>query len=465
MLARQSIPGWTRHRRLRLMLLADLVYPYEGSAGGSSRLASSSRHLTQSSHVRRATVSDRVDEDNKEMSESALEHSLKLLHDRKIESVSSKKGLEERRRGRLSRSQRAPSTALSSWKEHMNISLDRQGEYGDVEYEVTRHRSDRKRSAKETLRREERALTMKRTIESSRSKQLKESPPDNNGRTLTTTPVIPGGGGSNIYVPPIQFEKTEIHYPPSDVYPPSLPMVREVDLLTAARALGVLRHCEVEWSREHERWRKTTRHNEFYEQQGLNEFLDTEQALEYVGDGTMSLISRSLILSQFPGKSVAVYAMATSWLVSNNCFSYMFEDSGLEEERVLVGKQLMDVIKKRELGALPAHYTQADRLICEQAPLPELILPILSHRRKADLLEAYVGALYLTYGFSATSKWCTALLEPWLDCIDRTPEFHQDRFLSLSGEASKRAQRKKEDDERRRTNSWWGRMRSRFFAK
>lgn len=351
---------------------------------------------------------------------------------------------------------------VQDWRVSMAKELYRQ--YDGAEQSVARSTNK-----DDSSRRLERAAVMAQKMDSARSKQLKASPTEYERKILASAPLIPGLGAGTLpaYV---KFEKTEIVYPPSDVYPPLLPSVCEIDLITSARALGVLRSSDIEWDTKIGTvggWRKTTRSNEYFEQAGLPEYLDNEQALEYLGDSALHLISRSLIMTRFTGKTVSVYNLASSWLVSNDCFAYMFEDAGLDEERIKVSKLIMALSKKRELEQTTENLKKEEYILREKAPLPEPILPVISHLRKADLLEAYVGAIYLTYGFTTTSKWCTLLLAPWLDLIDRTADFHQDRFLSPSGEARKRAlllELQREKEEKRRTQSWWGRMRSRFTS-
>jgi dsRNA-specific ribonuclease len=475
MIIRPALSALARHRKVQAAFyLGNVIICEEGSS--TAKIASGSRYLTQSSYTRQQKKSqdessDAGNDQHPTTSDPSMERSMQLLNENLARREHSRaEGRQLKRLSRLSsRKKKITSNDVASWKEHMSETLEQQGGKKLAVYrEKQNYYRDRELQKRHDLdRKAARAQVMAETMEMSRSKQVDESPPDDGTRTLINRPIIPGTGGlTSGTFPVLHFEKTEMLYPPSDVYPPPLVMVRDVDLVTAARALGVLRSCELEWDEKRRKWRKTTRTNEFYEQQGMIDYLDTEQRLEYLGDTVMHTICKSLIMSTFPHKSVAVYNIASAWLVSNECFSYMYEDSGLTEERIEIAKLLMEVTKKRELQRISDTLTEEERLFCEESPCPAPVLPIISHRRKADLLEAYVGAMFDLYGFPAASKWCTMLLEPWLGVIDRTPEFHADRFLSPSGEALKRAEearKKREVDEKRRTESWWGKMRSKMF--
>lgn len=379
---------------------------------------------------------------------------------------------------------RGPSAdEVRSWEDSMRAELERQVDFGrdSAEAEGTKRSgvvsgSDDSemgaRLIKDEESRQAKAYTLAQSMEAARLKQPKSYGEGSNRQRSGPTLLVPGMG-TGAYPPKITFEATELVYPPSDRYPPLLPLVREVDLLVAARAFGVVRSCEIEWDSKSERggrWRKTVRPNAYYEERGMIEHLETEQGLEYLGDAVLHLLSRTLIMAQHPGKTVAAYNYASSWLVSNECFAFMFEDAGLEDERDHVARRMTEESKQRELQETAATLTEEERKYREEMAWPTPIVGPLRHLRKADYLEAYVGAVYLLYGFPTASKWCTALLAPWVDRIGRTPEFQQRRLLSPAGEAQRQAderaekQRQAEQAAREQPKSWWQRLISPLLA-
>ncbi|UZJ55430.1 hypothetical protein CBS101457_004750 [Exobasidium rhododendri] len=318
--------------------------------------------------------------------------------------------------------------------------------------------------------RTDRAARLATTIDKARNKQVDLVSDSSRRRVVSTTKVLPGFG-TGLNPSTLRFETTEIIYPPKEIYPPPCPLVHEIDLQSAALALGINRSCEVEWDSsigERGNWRKTNRTSAYYEERGLYDCLQDERGLEYLGDACLHLISRSLILSQYPGKVVSAYNAASSWIVSNDCFGYMFEDSGLEEQRLYVATLLVEESKKRELRETAPYLTEEERRYREEMPSPEPQIATTAHLRKADLFEAYVGAVYSVYGFPTVVKWCTVLMSPWVNMIGETPEFQVDRFLTTAGEALKRrAQREKKEAEelaKEAAKPWWRKATSRLFS-
>lgn len=362
---------------------------------------------------------------------------------------------------------------VKTWKQKMSNALGEQDDDTKSKETTTSHRKDpeqesdrrdsRRRGAPGHYKRQ-RAATLAETVAQSRLKQPQTSSGDQ-ARRSAPTPTRPGDYGRKAR---LNFDETEIFYPPSDVYPPPVPLISESNPIAAGRALGILKSCDVEWDTKARppRWIKSFRVNEYYEEKDLPEYLDNEQALEYLGDSALHLLSRSLIMDRFPGKTVFAYNMASSWLISNGCFAYMYEDCGLAEERIRVAKVLMEISKKREIQEWSATLTDEQRKQQEDTPLGEPVLPAVLHLRKADFFEAYVGAVYLTLGFATVSKWIVPLFEPWLDAIGRTAAFHQVSFLSASGDVERRAAIQAElkaAEERRKSQTWWGRMKDKFF--
>lgn len=76
-----------------------------------------------------------------------------------------------------------------------------------------------------------------------------------------------------------RFDRAPIVYPPKDVYPPPLPLVREADPIMAARALRVLRTVELVWVSNGAKgsWAHKVFPNSWYEKRDLFEYLDSEQ--------------------------------------------------------------------------------------------------------------------------------------------------------------------------------------------
>lgn len=306
----------------------------------------------------------------------------------------------------------------------------------------------------------DRAARLTEAINTARAKQLTSTPDGRHRRSEHMNTVLPGSG-TGISTTKLRFDSSEIIYPPKDIYPPPIPLVHEVDLYAAARAFGIIRSCDVEWESSLDNgggWRRTNRLLTYYEERGLFDHLEDERSLEYVGDACLGLLSRSLIIANIPGKRVAAYNTASSWLVSNACFAFIYEDSKLEEQREIVARLMMEESKKRELKEFESSITKEEFNHRQQMPLPKPQIDG-SHFRKADFFEAYVGAVYHTFGFKEVSRWCTVLLSPWVEAIEKVPEFSEKRHLTPAGEAHKRRaqeeKRKAEEVARDAARPWW----------
>jgi dsRNA-specific ribonuclease len=256
-----------------------------------------------------------------------------------------------------------------------------------------------------------------------------------------------------MYLP---FEHTKMVYPPSDVYPPPIPRLRDVDLDTAARALAVLRTSGVQWIQDKERrasvangdsvllgtgqWRSVVRDADWLVNHSEMDRLDSEQSLEYIGDSLLHLLSRSALMNRYPRRTMILYNIGANFLVSNDVFGHVYRDSGLDDERKIVAHLVQSRSKAAELNRVKDIISPQEYEERASMPLPPLAFPPIHHLRQADLFEAYVGGVYLTLGFNEASKWCTRLFQPWLDRLGRTPGFNAPRFLTPDGELHARLQ-------------------------
>lgn len=243
------------------------------------------------------------------------------------------------------------------------------------------------------------------------------------------------------------FESTKLVYPPKDVYPPHLPRVAESDLLLAARALGVHKVCELEWNANTSQndasgeWRRMTRIATYYEENGMLDYIENEQDIEFIGDSTLHLITRTLLLHRFPRRSIHSYNMAANFMVSNDSFGYMYDDAGLGMERERIASMLLHYKRDQEIKRVSMELSPEDLEVRKCAPLPKLNLGDVLHSRKADHFEAFVGAVYLTFGYDKTLRWATALFEPVLDRVGRTFAFQENRNRNPAGEAQDRIEK------------------------
>lgn len=281
-----------------------------------------------------------------------------------------------------------------------------------------------------------------------------------NERFTARSRLSPGsgnGGSSNSY---FSFEITEMRYPPADRYPPPMPLVRDIDIDLAATAFGLNRSCDVHWvqgkSNDHSdgieaggAWRKIMHGAEYFAENMNSDRMDSGQGLEYLGDSVVNLVSRSCLLEKFPRRSMNSYNMASSFLVSNDVFGHMYIDAGMAEERTFIANVLMHQSKQHQLEQMRSKLTTEQFQLRKNAPLPALQLPVIHHLKQADLFEAYVGAMYLTFGFRKASEWCSALFEPWLDRIARTKHYLTPSQLSPAGEVQARIEERIREELRR----------------
>ncbi|MCO5584927.1 hypothetical protein L7F22_038859 [Adiantum nelumboides] len=293
--------------------------------------------------------------------------------------------------------------------------------------------SSRKRST--------RALINAHAVEQARQSQPDMTPVDKVTVGSNIAPV--SGVGANAQS--LLFDKTSMHYPPADRYPPPIPLVRELDLDLAAAAFGINRACDVHWvqgkGNDHSdgieaggAWRKIMHGPEHFVKSMDSDRMDTGQGLEYIGDSVLHLVSKSCIMAKFPRRTMMLYNFAANWLVSNDVFGHMFIDSGLNEERKYVADILLNQSKQRELEQMRVILTDEQFQLRKNAPLPAQQLPVVQHLRQADLFEGYVGAIYLTFGFHKASEWSSALFEPWIDRLARTENFLTPASLTQAGE-------------------------------
>ncbi|PWN35555.1 uncharacterized protein FA14DRAFT_43843 [Meira miltonrushii] len=282
------------------------------------------------------------------------------------------------------------------------------------------------------------------------TEQARQSQPETSSDEKTSVGIksVPGSANAG-FISMFSFEKTEMRYPPADRYPPPIPMIRDINIEIAATAFGLNRGCDVHWvqgkSNDHSdgveaggAWRKIMHGPEYFVQHMHSDRMDSGQGLEYLGDSVVNLVSRSLILERFPRRSMALYNLAVSWLVSNDVFGHIYVDAGLAEERQFIADVLMQQSKQHQLEQMRPILTTEQFQLRKNAPLPALQLPVIHHLKQADLFEAYVGAVYLTFGFRKASEWCSGLFEPWLDRIARTRDFLIPKHFSQAGEVQAR---------------------------
>lgn len=295
------------------------------------------------------------------------------------------------------------------------------------------------------------AKASKASINAQVTEQARQSQPEvtPSEKTTTGSTFPPGLGLGAIPPPPFQFEKTAMHYPPADRYPPPLPLVRELDLDLAARALRINRACDVHWvpgkGNDHSdgkeaggAWRKIMHGPDHWAQKMDADRMDTGQGLEYLGDSVLHLVSRACIMEKFPRRSMFLYNLAANWIVSNDVFGHIYVDAGLVGERNFIADILLNSSKERQLEEMRSTLTPEEFQLRQNAPLPAQQLPILNHLRQADLFEGYVGAIFLTFGYQKAAQWCSALLEPWLDRVARTRNFLSSSSLTQAGEVRAR---------------------------
>lgn len=301
---------------------------------------------------------------------------------------------------------------------------------------------------KDTRSRELKAHTNAQAVEEAR--QRRRDAPNSDVAGPAPKHVNFPGTGTGIQPTFLNFEATEIRYPPPDVYPPQLPQLSETDLLLAARVFGLHRSCELEWlpnkdsaSDEPGRWKRVTRPLPFFEARAMYDYLDGEQSLEYIGDSVLHLVTRSILMTRFPRRASHAYNIAANFLVSNDAFGHVFDDAGLGIERQRIGQLLLEHHRERELTEAEEAQGLSGEEIARRraAPLPECDLPAVTHQRKADLFEAFTGAVYLTHGFNKVSRWATLLFEPWVDRVARTPGFQSSHSLTPAGLAERRARK------------------------
>lgn len=301
-----------------------------------------------------------------------------------------------------------------------------------------------------------RASINSQTIDQARQSQ----PETTSNEKVTVESNIAPGSGIGPYPRSLLFEKTAMQYPPADRYPPPIPLVRELNIELAATAFSLNRVCDVHWVQgkgnddsngkgTEGSWRKIMHGAEYFAQNMDSDRMDNGQGLEYIGDSVLHLISRSCIMAKFPRRSMMLYNLAANWLVSNDVFGHIFIDAGLEDERKFIADILLHQSKQRQLDQMRSVLTAEQFQLRQDAPLPAQQLPVLQHLRQADLFEAYVGAIYLTYGFQKASTWCSALFEPWIDRIARTENFLSPSSLTQAGEVRARIEEQIREEVRR----------------
>ncbi|KAE8222289.1 hypothetical protein CF326_g8407, partial [Tilletia indica] len=216
----------------------------------------------------------------------------------------------------------------------------------------------------------------------------------------------------NSHAPPF-FELLPLHLPAD--YPPPTPRIPDMEM--RALALGV-NHLAGDDVGPDSAW-----------------VLEKPARLEYLGDSVLELATRTLIFREVADLSPKTMAILKSHLVSNDILGHLYNQAGLETLRLDTAEWALETLRtqhpKSAIGPPPLHpsfsHTNASLLLKRRPSAtsgtedPEetrrrrlsLYLPDLPHSRKADLFEAYLGALYLSQPPSIASEWVQNLLRPF----------------------------------------------------
>ncbi|CAD6972945.1 unnamed protein product [Tilletia controversa] len=219
----------------------------------------------------------------------------------------------------------------------------------------------------------------------------------------------------NSHAPPF-FELLPLHLPAD--YPPPTPRIPDMEM--RALALGV-NHLAGDDVGPDTAW-----------------VLEKPARLEYLGDSVLELATRTLIFREVADLSPKTMAILKSHLVSNDILGHLYNQAGLETLRLDTAEWALETLRtqhpKSAIGPPPLHpsfsHSHAALMMKRRPPSSSskdadeqheaarrrrlaLYLPDLPHSRKADLFEAYLGALYLSQPPSIASEWTQNLLRPF----------------------------------------------------
>ncbi|KAK0547488.1 hypothetical protein OC845_004057 [Tilletia horrida] len=286
-------------------------------------------------------------------------------------------------------------------------------------------------------------------------------------------------------LPPPFFEALPLILPPN--YPPPTPRIPDMDL--RAIALGVNHLAGSDIGRD-AAW-----------------VLERPARLEYLGDSVLELATRSLLFRELTDLSPHSMGMLKAHLVSNDVLGHLYNQAGLESLRVDTAEWAIETLRTQhpssiiggksllaELDggkhAITEHQDlksqAAKRWLCFGTPEDKTAafspsslyttqgfpassskeeaadakdattkqtarrkrisqyLSDLPHSRKADLFEAYLGALYISLSPSLASEWVQALLRPFAARAMRHERMQSEDALTRAGLVRRRAKQKRE---------------------
>ncbi|KDN41230.1 ribonuclease III [Tilletiaria anomala UBC 951] len=252
-------------------------------------------------------------------------------------------------------------------------------------------------------------------------------------------------GGSNWLL----FEHLPLRFPKH--YPPPTPRIKDEKLRSLA--LGVNR-----WQYDAAygpMGRRTECGKEAREADDSFGF-ETNKRLEYLGDGVLEAITRSMIYRKFPDLSNEGVISIKNHLVSNDLLGHLYDVCNLDSLRQDCAGESWErgwMIQRlssspSELSPSPSNTAQASEISAtnlEDSKAsrlrprgPPTLLP-LSHSVKADHMEAYIAATALDQGYITVAQWVEALLAPWIQRVQLHPRLQEDRFLTVAAISRKRA--------------------------
>ena len=159
--------------------------------------------------------------------------------------------------------------------------------------------------------------------------------------------------------------------------------------------------------------------------------LETNKRLEYLGDGILEAITRTILYRTFPDLSNEGLVSIKNHLVSNDLLGHLFDVCKLDEQRRECAQACWEAGRQSRYADGMGDPSPTER------PMPTLYK--LSHSQKADHMEAFIAAAVLDNDQLTVAKWIEAILAPWLERVQLHPRLGEERFLTAAAVARKRA--------------------------
>ncbi|CAO1635132.1 unnamed protein product [Parajaminaea phylloscopi] len=168
--------------------------------------------------------------------------------------------------------------------------------------------------------------------------------------------------------------------------------------------------------------------------------LEKFSRLEYVGDAVAREIASRIIFDAFPDVGSGGVSTATSHLVTNDTFGFLYQLSGMGHMRERLARELLRdaVVKRLEAESRESDQSAEASEPAESAPSPgpdDLFLDLtsLDRYRKADCFEAYLAYIRIAHGPEVAENWFAALIQPWVDRIAKETSWPGLRTMSAAG--------------------------------